>query len=136
MRIKRTFTIYQRHMRASLFLIVITCTLAACTCGNKKVDTSAEPQPVPVSRALFHNHDSLSYYAAVAYKDDDPKGLYVTGAAARLAQQPGWPDSLHTVSVDEGDIMLLHAAELGYPDAIQLIRCLDYHGCWNHSIPE
>ena len=124
-------------MKAPFFLMIITCTLAACTCGNKQqTSTSDEPQPVPVSRALFHNPDSLSFYAALAYKDEDPKGLYVTGAAARLAQQPGWPDSLTTVSVDEGDIMLLRAAELGYPDALQLIRCLDYHGCWNHSIPE
>jgi hypothetical protein len=31
--------------------------------------------------------------------------------------------------------MLLRSAELGYPDAIQAIRCLSSHGMWSHSIP-
>ena len=124
-------------MRKSILLLAFTCTLSvsACTSGNRN-ENNSEPQPVPVSKALFHNPDSLSYYAALAYKYEDPKGLFVTGVAARLALQPGWPDSLTTVSKDEGDIMLLRSAELGYPDAIQAIRCLDYHGCWGHSVPE
>ena len=129
----------QKHLFL-IFFLAFTCTLSlsACTSGKSSENSASADvaQPVPVSKALFHNPDSILYYAEKAYLHEDPKGLYVMGAAARLAQQPGWPDSVTTVSVDEGDIMLLRAAELGYPDAIQLIRCLDAHGCWNHSIPE
>jgi hypothetical protein len=31
--------------------------------------------------------------------------------------------------------MLLHAAELGQPDALTLIRCLNDAGYWRHSLP-
>jgi len=121
------------------YFLLITCTLlvSACTSDKASKATTSEVEPVDVSKALFHNPDSLSYYAALAYKDDDPKGLFVTGAAAYLrAQDPNFPDSCTTVSLDEADIMLLHASELGNADAIKLIRCLNAHGQWHHSIPE
>ena len=92
---------------------------------------------VEIPASIFFNQDSLNAYAELAYLHDDPKGLFVTGAAAYLrAQDPNFPDSCTTVSLDEADIMLLRAAELGYPDALNLIRCLDAHGQWHHSIPE
>ncbi len=126
-----------KHTKFIIFLL-FTCTLAACTCGNKnKVSTEDAPRPVEISTALFYNGDSLGYYAAVAYKDDDPKGLYVTAAASILSgQDPNFPDSIYTVPVDEAEIMLLRSAELGYPDALTLIHCLDAQGYWHHSIPE
>ena len=70
--------------------------------------------------------------------DEDPRALFVTGAAAYLKWQDpaSFPASCTTVSRDEADIMLLRAAELGNPDALNLIRCLDAHGQWHHSIPE
>ena len=121
------------------YFLLNTCTLflSACTSDKASKATTSEVEPVDVSKALFHNPDSLNFYAAIAYKDDDPKGLFVTGAAAYLrAQDPNFPDSCTTVSLDEADIMLLHAAELGNSDALKLIRCLDAHGQWKHSIPE
>ena len=120
-------------MSGAVFFVSLL-TLTACAKKSVKPDLTAG-EPVPVSKALFHNPDSLAYYAALAYKDEDPKALYVMGAAARLAQQPDWPDSLTTVSVEEGDIMLLRSAELGYPKAIQLIYCFHKHGQWDHSLP-
>ena len=113
-----------------LFL-AITCTLLMSACTSKE-------QPVEVNSSVFYNHDSLNYYAALAYKDEDPRGLFITGAAAYLKWQGDLPDSLGltTVSRDEADIMLLRAAELGDPDAIKLILCLHKNGAWHHSLPE
>jgi len=122
-----------------IYFLLFTCTLflSACTSDKASKASTSDAEPVPVSKALFNNPDSLSYYAALAYKDDDPKGLFVTGAAAYVrAQDPYFPDSCTTVSLDEADIMLLHAAELGHSDALKLIRCLNAHGQWKHSIPE
>ena len=71
--------------------------------------------------------------------DEDPKALFITGAAAYLRRQDPQPfDSLGltTVSRDEADIMLLRAAELGNADALALIHCLDANGSWHHSLPE
>ncbi|MBR0195079.1 MAG: hypothetical protein IJQ32_02395 [Paludibacteraceae bacterium] len=105
--------------------------------GYKKGVRPSEPQPVQIRRSLFYNGDSLSYYAALAYKDEDPTALYITAVASYLSvQDPNFPDSIHTVPVDEAEIMLLRAAELGQPDAISLIHCLDASGCWNHSVPQ
>lgn len=101
----------------------------------KPAVTSTE---VEVRASLFHNHDSLIYYAERAYMDEDPRGLFVTGAAAYLKWQGELPDSLGltTVSRDEADIMLLRAADLGSEDAKNLIHCLHENGAWHHSIPE
>ena len=113
-----------------LFL-AITCTLVLGACTSKE-------QPVAVSSAVFFDHDSLSYYAALAYEEEDPRGLFITGAAAYLKWQGDLPDSLGltTVSRDEADIMLLRAAELGSQDAKNLIHCLHKNGVWHHSLPE
>ena len=104
---------------------------------EKPTPSPTEPQPVEITRSLYYNGDSLRYYAALAYKDDNPQGLYVTAVASYISGfDPDFPDSIYTVPCDEAEIMLLHSAELGYPEALQLIRCLDYHGHWHHSIPE
>ena len=128
----------KRHFLS--YFLVFTCTLFAfaCTCCNKQKDPTEDAScPVQISRSLFHNGDSLRYYAALAYKDDDPKGLYVTAAASFLyGQDPEFPDSIYVISNDEAEIMLLRSAELGYPDAIQLIQCMAAQGCWHRSIPE
>ena len=95
------------------------------------------PKPVTVSRSLFHNPDSLLFWAERAYMHDDPQGLYITGAAAFLRiQDPDFPDSCTTVPIEEARIMLLRAAELNEPNAKQLIHCLQSEGCWHHSLPE
>ena len=107
---------------------------SACTrCSQRPAD---EAPLVEIPAAIFLNADSLLAYAELAYLHDDPKGLFVTGAAAYLREQGGLPDSCTTVPLDEADIMLLRSAELGYPDALNLIRCLAAHGSWNHSLPE
>ncbi|MBQ6984786.1 MAG: hypothetical protein IJQ20_07665 [Paludibacteraceae bacterium] len=107
--------------------------LSACTRGSQRPADEAPMVEIPAS--VFFHPDSLLKYAELAYLHDDPKGLFVTGAAAYLRQQGQMPDSCTTVPLDEADIMLLRAAELGYPDALNLIRCLDAHGQWKHSIP-
>ena len=105
--------------------------------GYKSGKNGTKPHPVHVSKSLFHNPDSLLYYAALAYKDDDPQGLYVTGAAAFLrANDPAFPDSCTTVPLDEARIMLTRAADLGHEDAITLIHCLQSEGVWDHSLPQ
>ena len=119
--------------------MVVTCALflVACTRSNNKVSTEDAPRPVNISLSLFHNPDSLAYYAQKAYLEEDPKGLYVTGVASYLALFDEWPDSLTTVSYeDEGWLMIWRSAQLGYPDALQLIHCMDASGIWQHSIPE
>ena len=95
---------------------------------------AVDPDAVFVSKALYHNPDSLLFYAERAYLHDDPKGLYVTAVAAFLrAQDPLYPDSCTTVPLDEARIMLQHAADLGYPDAIKSLRCLQRHSQWDSS---
>ena len=97
----------------------------------------AASSPVEVSSSVFCDPDSLLYYAERAYMDEDPRALFITGAAAYLKWQGDLPDSLGltTVSRDEADIMLLRAADLGNPDARQLILCLHKNNCWHHSLP-
>ena len=118
-----------------LFSLASTCMLlVACTCGQNNQTTTGDPDAVPVSKALYHNPDSLLFYAERAYLHDDPKGLYVTAVAAFLrAQDPDFPDYCTTVPLDEARIMLQHAADLGYPDALKSLRCLQKHGQWNSS---
>lgn len=115
----------------SYIILAAACALIMGACNSKD-------KPVEISAAVFHNPDSLSYYAALAYKDDDPRGLFVTGAAAYLKWQDpeSFPKNCTTVSLDEADIMLLHAAELGNEDAQNLILCLHENGAWHHSLPE
>ena len=119
--------------------VVIVCAFCCAACSKPQPSKAAspaseQPSPVQVRKSLFHNPDSLLYYAALAYKDDDPDGLYVTGAAAYLrAQDPAFPDSCTTVPLSEASIMLKRAAELGQPDAQTLIHCLQESNCWEEE---
>lgn len=98
---------------------------------------AAPSEAVEVRRTLFYNGDSLLHYARLAYQDEDPEGLYVTGAAAFLRREVSdFPDSCTTVSLDEAAVMLQRAAQLGHADANQLIHCLNANGVWKHSVPE
>jgi len=116
-------------MKKTLF-ILLSVGAMMCACTKKT-------PPVEVRKSLFHNPDSLLFYAERAYLHDDPKGLYITAVASLMkAQQPDFPDSLTVVPVDEAEIMLLRSAQLGYPEAEQLIHCLADHGQWHHSMPE
>lgn len=123
-------------------IIALLALIALLTIGlgykaGVKNSVPDEPRPVEISLSFYHNPDSLAYYAALAYKDEDPKGLYVTGVASYLALFDEWPDSLTTVDYnDEGWLMIWRAAQLGYPDALQLIHCMSASGIWFHSIPE
>ena len=106
-------------------------------CGRKQAETPGAPQPVEISRDLFYSADSLALYARLAYLNDDPKALFVTGLAAHLKHDdPSFPDSLSTVPLDEADIMLLRAAEKGNADAITYIKCCEFHGTWSHFVPD
>ena len=115
--------------------LAVTCTLILGACTSKEKQATSTPLDVPAS--IFHNPDSLCYYAALAYKDEDPRGLFVTGAAAYLKWQDpaSFPASCTTVSRDEADIRLLRASELGSDDARQLILCLHKNNVWHHSLP-
>ena len=94
------------------------------------------PAPVEISLSLFHNQDSLDYYRELAYLHEDPKGLYVMGAVGVLMLSPDWPDSIiFTMPREEGDLLLWRSAQLGYPDAQQLIRNLVYYDNWILSVP-
>ena len=119
-------------------LLLFTCTLLiSCTSCSKKSSTESAPRPVEIRKSLIYNGDSLAYYAERAYLHDDPDALFITGLASFISvQDPDFPDSIYTVPIDEAEIMLLHAADLGQPDALQFIQCLDKQGHWHHSIPE
>ena len=143
-----------------LFILLFTCTLfsLACTsCNKKPVNTppftgeelcssglpvavrrtltgvgSQDQSPVDVPSSIFWNRDSLNYYAAVAYKDDDPKGQFVTGAAYYLQREGDMPADFYTVSREEADSFLMLSAGQDYQPAKDLIRCLQQHNQWNH----
>ena len=129
----------QKITLATTLIMAFTCTLlTACTSGKQEQSSKLEDgEPVAIRRSLFYNPDSLRYYSALAYKDDDPKGLFVTGMTYYLRQDdpdflPGYP----TPSKEEADIMLLHAADLGYSEAIQFIHCLWNNNQWDKLLPE
>ena len=76
-------------------------------------------------------------YARRAYLDDDPAALYITGTAAYVhAADSAARDSLSVVPLDEADIMLQHACEMGYEEACTFIHELDKQDKWEHYIPE
>ena len=76
-------------------------------------------------------------YARRAYLDDDPAALYITGTVAYLlAADSAARDSLSVVPLDEADIMLLRACELGNEKACTFIHELDKQDRWGHYIPE
>ena len=120
-----------------LLLVALTCTLfMACTSKNPKSANrlSTDNLPVDVRASVVYNPDSLLHYARLAYLEDDPQGLFITGAAAYLrAQDPDFPDSCTTVPLWEASIMLKHASDLGHSDAARLIRCLQEGGCWEEG---
>lgn len=97
---------------------------------------SDDIQPVPISRALFCNRDSVMHYYEQGLRFNDPKGLFVIGVAAHLRADGMLPEEIYAPSLAEGDSCLLLSAQLGYPDALQAIRCLSAHGCWSLSLPE
>ena len=76
-------------------------------------------------------------YARRAFIDDDPAALFITGTAAYLhAADSAARDSLSVVPLDEANIMLLHACELGNEKACAFILELDKQGKWGNYIPE
>lgn len=121
-------------MKTRIFLLAFTCTLlvSACTCRNKKVVSTAEASgsPVDVPASIFHNRDSVNYYAELAYKQDDPKGQFVVGACYYLREQGDLPDDIYVVSHNEADSMLIFSADQGYEPAINLIHCLHENDAW------
>ena len=86
--------------------------------------------PVDVRASLFHNRDSVNYYAERAYKLDDPQGQFVVGACYYLRKQGDLPDDIYVVSHNEADSMLIFSAAQGYEPAINLIHCLHENGAW------
>ena len=128
------------HWKNVLFFLLFICTLSACTCGSSSKSSTDAPHPDTVpyfANSLYYNNDSLMEYARRAYLDDDADALCVTGAAAYLHMGDSAAlDTLSVVPLDEADIMLIHAVELGSPDARRLIRYLEQVGLWTKSIPE
>ena len=86
--------------------------------------------PVDVRASLFHNRDSVNYYAERAYKLDDPQGQFVVGACYYLRKQGDLPDDIYVVSHNEADSMLIFSAAQGYEPAINLIHCLHANNAW------
>ena len=126
--------------RLFLCLLVLLCAGAVVLSGYRAGVKASEPRPedgnpVPVSKALFFNNDSVMYYYEQGLRFNNPKGLYVIGVTAHLRQEGTLPDYIYAPSVEEGDKYLLESANLGYRDAIQTIYCLHNYGCWNLELP-
>ena len=97
----------------------------------------SSPKPVVLDRAVFHNIDSINHYADLAFTTDDPRALFVTGIASHLRYvDPDFPKDAYTVSPDEGELLLIRAAEKGSEDAMTYIKCLSAHDNWSHPIPQ
>ena len=97
----------------------------------------SSPKPVVLDRAVFHNIDSINYYADLAFATDDPRALFITGIASHLYYvDPEFPKEAFTVSPDEGELLLIRAAEKGSEDAMTYIRCEHAHGTWDHVLPK
>lgn len=125
----------------NLFILLFTCTLVslACTSCNKDkrlAGKAADGAPVDVPSSIFWNRDSLNFYAELAYKADDPKGQFVTGAAYYLQRQGDMPADFYTVSRKEADDFLMLSAGQGYQPAKDLIHCLEANNQWCPGIPE
>ena len=93
-------------------------------------EQSVTSTPVDVRASLFHNRDSVNYYAERAYKLDDPQGQFVVGACYYLRKQGDLPDDIYVVSHNEADSMLIFSAAQGFEPAINLIHCLHANGAW------
>ena len=97
----------------------------------------SSPKPVVLDRAVFHNIDSINRYADLAFTTDDPRALFITGIASHLRYvDPDFPKEAFTVSPDEGELLLIRAAEKGSEDAMTYIKCLAAHDNWSHPIPQ
>jgi len=72
------------------------------------------------------------YYAERAFKDDDPKACFVTGACYYLRRENKLPKYISTVSREEADEFLMLSAGQGYQPAKDLIRCLQENELWYH----
>ena len=86
---------------------------------------------------IFYSADSLSYYIDLAFHSDDPEALTVAGTAAynlRVFDRAAL-DSLPAVELDDADMMLWRAAQLGYEPAFTVIRFLYDLDLWQHSLP-
>ena len=95
---------------------------SADTCG------ADVPKPIEIRRSLFHNPDSIAFYSAIAANE---------GMAAHLRlADPDYPQDIVTVPLDTADFYLIRAAELGSEDAMTYIRCCEYHGTWDHFVPQ
>ncbi|MBO4453929.1 MAG: hypothetical protein J5761_02615 [Paludibacteraceae bacterium] len=110
-----------------LFLLII-CALA-CACNKPK---PADGSPVEIPASIFYNRDSVMHYAELAYRQDDPKGCFVTGACYYLRLQGDLPDYITTVSREEADEFLMLSAGQHYQPALDLIHCLRENGSWKH----
>ena len=138
--IKGTFNWRKGSFMLCVGMLCSSALLVGCkgsVSQEAKALKAAPSEAVEVRRTLFYNGDSLLHYARLAYEEEDPEGLYVTGAAAFLRREVSdFPDSCTTVSLDEAAVMLQRAAQLGHADAKQLIHCLNANGVWKHSVPE
>lgn len=119
-------------MKKAYLLLIISTLGIGCARATKSADAGV----VEIPESIVCNGDSLLYYARLAYLEDDAKGLFVTAAASYLRGQGVLPDTVTTVGREEAEVMLWRSAQLGYPEAVRLIRCLAAHGCWQHSIPD
>ena len=128
-------------------IIGFTCALVAMlitswgySIGVQSKTQSFKPEndePILIDKALFYCQDSIIIYGDKAFYENDPKGLFVTGMAAQLkADDPDYPDYLPTVDRAEGEELILEAANLGYPEAIQYIYCRHKFGLWRLPLPE
>lgn len=118
-------------------LCVLAALFFACLVVFLGYRRGSSPKPVVLDRAIFHNIDSINHYADLAFTTDDPRALFITGIASHLYYvDPEFPKEAFTVSPDEGELLLIRAAEKGSEDAMTYIKCLAAHDNWSHPIPK
>ena len=127
-------------VRAAFLFVALTCTLfTACTSGKQSSEEYEEEsyKVTPIPASIVHNVDSIYYYGMRAYRDRDPKGMFITASIAYLnAQGDSLPEGIIIEELPKADTLLMMAADMGYQPAKDLIHCLFVHGCWDHSVPE
>ena len=133
----------RRNVAYFLTLVILLCLWAFMRGYHAGKSYSADtcgadvPKPVEIRRSLFHNPDSIAFYSAIAANEDNPRALFIAGMAAHLRlADPDYPQDIVTVPLDTADFYLIRAAELGSEDAMTYIRCCEYHGTWNHFVPQ
>ena len=91
-----------------------------------------------VPNCVYYNRDSLLYYAHLAYTEEEPVALCITGVSSYLLNifDPAASDSLTAVPLDEADIMLLRSSELGCEAACLFIYYFKQRGIWKHALPD